>query len=143
MSWRDLKADDPALARFGAERLSGGVAYLATIRPDGGPRLHPVTPFLAEGRLFIFMETTSPKGKELERDGRFALHCAVEDADGGRGEFLVTGTSEAVDDVEMRLLAAEAAPYEPAERYVLFDLDVRAAFSTTCDEEGRPHRRRW
>ena len=42
------------------------------------PRVHPVTPIVGSGKLFVFMEPTSPKGKDLMRDGRYALHCGIE-----------------------------------------------------------------
>ncbi|MCA1555037.1 MAG: pyridoxamine 5'-phosphate oxidase family protein, partial [Chloroflexi bacterium] len=74
--WANFAAAAPELAAFGAQRLHGSVAYLATIRPDGAPRVHPVTPIIGEGHLFVFMEPTSPKGKDLQRDNRYALHCA-------------------------------------------------------------------
>src|SRR6266540_2607248 len=41
MSWHLFAAADPELAAFGKERLHDKVAYLATIRTDGAPRLHP------------------------------------------------------------------------------------------------------
>jgi hypothetical protein len=56
MSWQELANDNPELARFGAERLlDSEVAYLATVRKDGSPRVHPVTPIIGDGRLFGFI----------------------------------------------------------------------------------------
>ncbi len=47
MSWTTLETADPELAAFGAERFtSTGVAYLATVRGDGAPRVYPVTPII-------------------------------------------------------------------------------------------------
>jgi hypothetical protein len=43
------------------------------------------------------MRATSPKGGDTGRDGRFALHCAVEDNQGGGGEVLVTGVGSEID----------------------------------------------
>ncbi len=43
MSWQTLEHSNPALAAFGLKRLHGNVAYLATVRKDGSPRVHPVT----------------------------------------------------------------------------------------------------
>src|SRR5262245_12386902 len=99
MSWQALETAQPALAAFGAERLLGsGVAYLATVRADGSPRVHPVTPIIGQGRLFLFMEPTSPKGKDLRRDPRYAMHCSVSDSSGGSGEFYVSGQARFVED---------------------------------------------
>jgi Pyridoxamine 5'-phosphate oxidase len=51
------------------------VAFLATIRPDGSPRLHPFCPVLAAGRLFAAIPMSSPKGDDLRRDPRCAIHA--------------------------------------------------------------------
>lgn len=142
MSWKALEDQQPELAAFGAERLNGKVAYLATLRKDGAPRLHPMTPIIGQGRLFIFMEPTSPKGYDLRRDGRYAIHCAVADSSGESGEFLVAGTARPVVDPELRALATAASSYPPADRYVLFEFDVESAASTTYPD-GPPVRRRW
>lgn len=144
MSWAALEAGDAELGAFGAGRLTAtGVAYLATVDERAAPRLHPVTPILAPGHLFVFMEPTSPKGHDLARGSGYALHSAVEDADGGAGEFLVTGSGRRVEDPELRALAARHSSYAPAERYVLFELLVDAALRTTYAGDGAPQRRRW
>jgi hypothetical protein len=77
MSWKTFEAQHPELAALGAERLNGKVAYRATLREDGAPRVHPITPIIGHGQLFVFMEPTSPKGHDLQRDGRYAIHCSV------------------------------------------------------------------
>jgi hypothetical protein len=56
MSWHRFAAADPEFAAFGKERLHDKVAYLATIRADGAPRLHPVRPIVGDNRLFIFID---------------------------------------------------------------------------------------
>jgi hypothetical protein len=50
-----------------------GLGFLATTRPDGGPRLHPMCPILTEHGAFAFI-VPSPKQRDLYRDGRYALH---------------------------------------------------------------------
>lgn len=142
MSWKTLEDGQPELAVFGAERLNGKVAYLATVRKDGAPRLHPVTPIIGEGHLFVFMEPTSPKGGDLQRDGRYTLHCAVSDNSGVSGEFRITGRAHLVDDPQVRTLAARLSSYAPAERYILFEFDVESAASTVYPDDG-PVRRFW
>lgn len=143
MDWKDMAAANPELAGFGEHRFASQVAYLATVRPDGGPRVHPVTPILADGRLFIFMEPTSPKGKDLRRDARYAMHSSVGGPDGEGGEFFITGKARPVEDGETRLLATSAASYEPAERYVLFELSLETALATVYEGGGSPVRRRY
>jgi hypothetical protein len=142
MSWHILEQQQPELAAFGAARLNGKVAYLATIRKDGAPRVHPITPIIGQGHLFIFMEPTSPKGFDLQRDGRYALHCSVSDNSGESGECIVTGRGRLVDQAELRALAVRLSSYEPAERYILFECDVDSITSTVYSDDG-PVRRSW
>lgn len=143
MSWNTFETAEPELAAFGTERFRRtGVAYLATVRSDGGPRAHPVTPIIGHGRLFLFMEPTSPKGHDLQRDGRYALHSSVENARGDGGEFLLTGHARLVEDPAVRQIAANAATFTPAERYILFELSLEQACSTRY-ESGKPVRKHW
>jgi hypothetical protein len=141
MSWADFERAAPALAQFGSERLHARVAYLATTRADGAPRVHPVTPILGQGHLFLFMEPTSPKGKDLQRGSRYALHCAMNDSSGESGEFWCAGTARMVEDANLRARAAQSG-YQPKDRYVLFELDVERAAATTYPH-GEPIRQQW
>src|SRR5512137_867065 len=142
MTWKTLAEQQPELAAFGAERLNGRVAYLATIRKDGSPRLHPMTPIIGQGHLFVFMEPTSPKGQDLQRDGRYAIHGAVSDNSGASGEFSITGHAHLVDNAELRALAVSLASYAPAERYILFEFNIESAASTIYPED-RAVRQLW
>jgi hypothetical protein len=141
-TWAEFEAGAPELAAFGKARFGGGVAYLATVKADGGPRVHPVTPIIGEGRLFLFMEPTSPKGNDLKRDRRYALHCAVENSSGSDGEFHVAGKATWVEDADIRALAVKASSYAPHERYILFELGVEFAASTVYQGDV-PVRRQW
>lgn len=141
VSWHDFHKQAPDMAAFGANRFRSGVAYLGTLRPDGGPRVHPVTPIIGD-ELYLFMEPTSPKGKDLQRDGRYTLHCSVEDSDGGGGEFYVRGQATLTADPLVREKAVAASPYPPRDRYVLFVLSIDFAFMNTY-EDDTPHPRRW
>lgn len=103
LSWAEFEASAPALATPGAAlllRFGPGLGYLATVRKDGGPRLHPVCPLLAAGGLYVFVIGRSPKRFDLERDGRFALHSfpAPDDDD----QFYCAGTAAGVTDAALR-----------------------------------------
>ncbi len=145
-SWQEFARQAPELAEFGKARFKiggpeQGVAYLGTLRADGGPRVHPVTPIAGE-QLFLFMEPTSPKGKDLLRDPRYTLHCAVEDANGGEGEFYVRGRARLVNDPQLREQAERAAPYVPQPQYILYVLSVEYAFMNQY-VHGKANPRRW
>jgi hypothetical protein len=142
MSWKIFEEENPELAAFGWERFKNGVAYLATVRKDGSPRVHPVTPIVGEGYLFMFMEPTSPKGYDLRRDGRYAMHSAVCDSSGASGEFTITGRAELISTPTLRALASKLASYTPADRYILFALNIETASSTTYNQ-SEPERRHW
>jgi hypothetical protein len=137
VSWKALEEGNAELAAFGARRFSNGVAYLGTVGKDGSPRVHPVTPVIGQGRLFLFMEPTSPKGYDLRRGSRYALHSAVEDMEGGGGEFLVTGSGHFIEDEAARTLAVELCSYQPAEHYVLFELTVDSALGFIYQEDNK------
>ncbi|MEZ4860581.1 MAG: hypothetical protein R3C14_04715 [Caldilineaceae bacterium] len=140
-SWQEFATQAPELAAFGKARFQSGVAYLGTVRADGGPRVHPVTPIMG-AQLFLFMEPTSPKGKDLQRDGRYTLHCAVENSSGGAGEFYVRGQATLTTDPLLREAAVQAASYQPQARYILFVLTVEFAFMNQY-VDGQPNTRRW
>src|SRR5918992_547093 len=65
VSWGEFKELAPELAAFGDGRLRLPPAYLATVRRNGAPRVHPVTPIIDVEALFVFMEPTSPKARDL------------------------------------------------------------------------------
>src|SRR5512147_1616230 len=142
MSWNILETQAPEMAEFGRIRFQGGVAYLATLRKDGSPRLHPFTPIIGEGHFFVFMEPTSPKGHDLRRDGRFAIHCSVTDTSGESGEVILTGKAKLIQDLELHALAVKICPYKPAERYILFEFDVESAVTTEYPA-GDPVHKHW
>lgn len=144
-AWTDFAAAEPELAAFGERRLTCRVAYLATVRADGSPRIHPVTPHVGDGRLFVYMEPSSPKVGDLRRDGRFALHCTVEDTSGGEGEFIVWGYATLVDDADLRarlFAIAREEGFHPKDRYVVFEFGIGSVLSTTY-EHDQPVRRSW
>lgn len=140
-TWQEFARQAPDPAAFGQVRFGSGVAYLGTLRADGGPRVHPVTPIVGEN-LFLFMEPTSPKGKDLQRDPRYTLHCAVEDSSGGGGEFYVRGRATLTADPSLRMEAIKASPYTPHERYILFVLSVEFAFMNRYID-GTAHPESW
>ncbi len=140
-SWHEFAQQAPELAAFGRTRFQSEVAYLATLRPDGGPRVHPVTPIVGD-QLFLFMEPTSPKGHDLQRDARYMLHCSVENSHGGGGEFYVRGRATLSTDPLIREQAMHVSPYKPEERYILFVLTVEFAFMNIY-ADGKATPQKW
>jgi Pyridoxamine 5'-phosphate oxidase len=107
--WSEFAAEQPDMAKAGRAlfyQFRVGLGYLATVRKDGGPRVHPVCPVIAHGGLYVFIGNHSPKVYDLLRDGRFALHAfpcpEVDD------EFYVSGRARRVDEQAVRRVVYEA-----------------------------------
>lgn len=143
MTWIEFTQLEPELARFGAARLTVAPAYLATIRPSGAPRVHPVTPIFAPDGLFLFMEPTSPKGTDLRERGWFALHNGVPDNEGSGGEFWISGRGVAVEHPDVRAQVVDSASYTPDDRYVLFELRLSEVRSNGYGDVALPVNTRW
>jgi hypothetical protein len=75
------------------------VAFLATARRDGSPRLHPFCPILATGRLFAAIPLLSPKGNDLRRDGRCVIHAQPGPED---DELCIRAVGSEVEDSALR-----------------------------------------
>jgi hypothetical protein len=142
LTWEEFEKEQPEMAAFGLDRFKFQVMYLATVKPDSYPRIHPFTPFVSAGRLFAYMEPSSPKGKDLQRNGRYAMHSLVTDMDGSNGEFQISGDAQLVTDAELMQLAAASCPYRPRDRYVLFEFRIGTCL-TNYYTDGRPHPKRW
>jgi len=142
-TWGEFESAAPELASFGASRLLMAPAFLATVRHSGLPRVHPVTPIIGDGHLFLFMEPRSPKVQDLDGQGSYAMHNGVSDTSGTGGEFWLTGRGERVEDVELREVASIASRYSPADRYVLFELHVTEARCNGYGDVELPEPQRW
>jgi hypothetical protein len=142
-TWGTFAAAEPELAAFVVERLRAAPSYVATVRPSGAPRVHPVTPIVTDDGLYLFMEPTSPKAAGLRERGWFALHNGVPDNAGTGGEASVRGTGHPVDDAAVRAKVVAAARYEPADRYVLFELRPAVVRCYGYGDVTVPERRWW
>jgi uncharacterized pyridoxamine 5'-phosphate oxidase family protein len=143
MSWIEFEKDSPDLASLGIEKLNRKIVYLATLKKDGSPRLNPVTPFIENGKLFMFTEPTSPKIRDIRRDGRYVMHCSVS-REGPLIEFLVSGNAEEITDSIVRKQAENIAALPVVdESYALFEFQVERVLAVEYDEENKKVIRRW
>ena len=106
LSWGEFAADAPEIAERGRQRFAVGYAFIGTTAPDGSPRVHPVTPLINGGRLFVYVGKHTAKFGNLMRDGRYAMHAILGDKD---EEFMIQGRAVSADDPESEALAWEAA----------------------------------
>lgn len=126
-SWSDFAAADPTLAaavRALFEQYGPGLAYLATVRPDGGPRVHPVSPVITDEGLYCFL-VASPKRRDLARDGRYALHSyPPEESD---DEADLTGRATRVRDPLVIATLSEALRASRDVDWHLYELSIERA----------------
>lgn len=149
-TWGELRSRRPDLAEAGQGLLyqfGVGLAFLGTVRRDGGPRVHPVCPLLTDDRLSAFV-IPSPKRADLLRDPRFALHSfpAAENEDA----VYLTGRARPVDDLPLRSALAgqflrERSQLEldadELEDQTLFEFDVETCLLTRTTGHGDAHPR--
>lgn len=149
-SWAAFEAAAPAMAEAGRRLLyqfGPGLGFLATIRADGGPRLHPICPVVAVGELVAFIVRASPKYADLLRDGRYALHAFPPETTDD--EFLVMGSARPLPPGATA--TAALAEYErmlghrPGENEGGFILEIERAMLATYTARGvfPPRYDRW
>ncbi len=143
MSWQEFEEQSPDLAALGRSLLDRKISYLATLKGDGAPRLHPIRPIIGKGHLFVFIDQSSPKRNDLLRDGRYGIHCSVSESNGLSPEFMVSGVAENIENSSIRQLAMEIWGSALSERYALFDFSIKLARATEYTENRQPIRYRW
>ena len=98
LGWSEFERRRPDLAEAGRGLLyqvGVGLAFLSTVRGDGGPRLHPMCPILVGGALVAHI-IPSAKRDDLHRDGRYAMHSFP--CDDNEDAFYLTGRAAVVGD---------------------------------------------
>jgi hypothetical protein len=147
MTWDELRSARPDLSAAGEElpyQFGVGLAFLATVRLDGGPRIHPMCPLIHEGGLYAFL-VPSPKRTDLLRDGRFSMHSFPTDSN--EDAFYLTGVARPADDEDLRgsLVArflAERRSSNPAvsvsDDQRLFEFQIETCMLTRTSGHGDP-----
>jgi hypothetical protein len=146
VTWGEFRALRPDLAEAGVGhfyRYGVGLAFLATVRPDGGPRLHPMCPVIDDEGLFAFL-IPSPKRDDLYRDGRYAMHCFP--PEDNEDAFSITGRARHVDSPPARDRLAEqflrerswTSPPPGFDQQELFEFHVEGCLLTETTGHGDP-----
>jgi hypothetical protein len=144
MTWGNLEASAPEIARLGKERLDQArVALLGTLRKDGSPRISPVEPYLSQGHLLFGAMSWSLKARDLLRDSRCVLHSAVTGPDNGEGELKLYGRAVQADD-EVRDGCQGWWTERRRNTATVFALNIeQGAFVSWDTERGQMIVRRW
>jgi len=146
-TWDEFAQVAPEMAELGLRQYRKfGLAYLATTRKDGSPRVNPVCPVIADGRFFVATSPDSPKLQDLLRDGRYMLHMLPGKQE---EEFWIRGVAKPVTDAATRALVIEAAVgiTRILDEEQLLEYDIEAAGTTEWADfqtpNHRPVRRFW
>ena len=148
VSWQEFHGTRPDLAdaaRALLYQFGVGLAFLATTRRDGGPRVHPICPVLADGRLFALI-VPSPKLEDLRRNGGFALHSFPcpdnEDAAYLTGRASLVGDA-AIRPAVVRQFLSERSQLPISETdladQTLVEFAIETCLITTSTGHGDPH----
>ena len=136
VTWGEFQAAEPELAEKGRGLFytyGVGLAFLATVRTDGGPRLHPVVMLIADGGLFAFL-VPSPKRDDLARDPRYAMHAMPpENTD---DEFYVTGRARLIGDRGRRQTIVDAYPNKVLDEWLLFEFEIDRVLHAAYTHRG-------
>jgi hypothetical protein len=141
-TWREFEEAAPTLAERGRAILyhfGVPLGYLATVRKDGGPRVHPFSPILHGGGLYGLIGS-SPKQIDLVRDGRYAIHSfPLSDRD---DEFFLSGratlrTDQVLENAVRTAYRATGGGSDGSER--LFVFDIQRVLLATYKRRGEPN----
>jgi hypothetical protein len=145
ITWTEFERNQPALAGAGRRQyyqFGIGLAFLATVRRDGGPRVHPVCPVISPAGLHVLIKA-GPKQQDLRRDGRYALHsetCPPPRHDDG---FAIAGRAREVTEAEIagvvrrQFLAERDGKVWPGfEEEVIFELGLERCLLMLTQAEG-------
>jgi hypothetical protein len=129
-NWKHVHDQAPELADLVRARFEAtGLAFLATLRKDGSPRISGIEPLVGPERVLLGMMPQSLKALDLRRDPRCALHAASIDKAVTDGDARISGRAiEHLTDAEIdegRRLFTQATGQAPPDGPMhLFSLDI-------------------
>jgi hypothetical protein len=131
-AWTDFEAAAPELAAAVRARLDAHThKTIATIRPDGSPRISGTETTFRDGELWIGSMWRARKALDLQRDPRFALHSGSDEPSDWNGDAKLAGIAEEIVDPDRVLeVNGEEVP-SPSH---LFRLDLREVSTVGLNE---------
>ena len=144
-NWESFQAQAPQIAAIGRQLLhnpnQGEVGLLATVTPTGLARIAPVCPIFSSPGIYLLVGRHTPKLKDLNANGHYALHAMVGADD---LEFQVSGPALAIVDVETRRRVLADVPFPDCDpEDPIFELHITQAIAVTWPEPGRSSKSVW
>ena len=148
LSWSDFAERAPDVAAAGERLLAEGeLAFLASTGRDGRPRLHPFIPKVVSGRLVAFILDRSPKCRDLDERGLYAIHALPGKED---ESFFFSGRAVSCNhEKPLWEAVAVAMNFDTGvdEHHILYEFLIDRALWTTWSNFGtpelQPHYRKW
>ena len=144
ITWTQFTQQQPALAATGRGQFYQhglGLGFLATVRADGGPRVHPVCPVISAAGLHVLI-LPGPKRGDLRRDGRYSLHSETYAPPREDDGFAVSGHAAETSDratwntVRDQVIADFGQLWPDYESLTLFELSVASCLLTLTQPDG-------
>lgn len=133
--WRDVVDSEPEFA-YEVRRVFESHTHktIATLRPDGSPRLSGIEFEFEDGDVVFGMMPGSLKARDLRSDPRTELHSSPvdtpeDDQAAWRGDARLSGRAIEVTDPDERLRYTN----DPADTYPLFVLDIERVVRVKLD----------
>ena len=143
--WGELEAQAPEIWAA-ARRLRDDVpvAFLATLAPDGSPRIAPFCQILTDDALYVIAAARTPKPADLRRDPRCAVHWTLGEGD---EELALRGRAIEVLDPDERKRVQTAAHFLFDPTDPIFRIAFHHALWVHWENPGTPAmraiRQRW
>jgi hypothetical protein len=135
-SFADLEAAEPELAaRVRAAFDAHGHKVLATLRPDGSPRVSGIEARFADGHLWLAGMPRSVKFADLRRDPRMALHSGSEEPADFTADAKVSGRAAEVTGEEVRDRFATVAEVPADQPFELFHVELDQVVLTAVSDD--------
>ncbi|HEV8297391.1 MAG TPA: pyridoxamine 5'-phosphate oxidase family protein [Acidimicrobiales bacterium] len=134
-TWRQFTAEAPDLAAAVRSRFEATKHHvIATLRADGSPRVSGTEVQFHRDDITAGSMHRSVKARDLQRDGRFALHANPGDGSMESGDAKLSGHAvEVVDPAELARYIDAIAPPEP---FHLFRFELDEVVCTSLHPDG-------
>lgn len=138
MNWREFAQAAPDFAAAGLRLLTqeSGVAigFLATVHRS--LHLAPVCPIFCENGVYLSVGASTPKRRDLDRDGRYVLHAFLAAND---EEFRIAGRAAIVPGEHDRARVQSAIQFGAFGRDdPIYRLDIETAMWGYWENVGKP-----
>jgi len=144
ITWTQFTRQQPVLAESGRAMFYQhglGLGFLATVRQDGGPRVHPVCPVISAAGLHVLI-LPGPKRGDLRRDGRYSLHSETFPPPREDDGFAVSGRAAEITDkvtrdiVRDKVIADFGRLWPDYDSLTLFEFSLSNCLLTLTQPDG-------